>query len=90
MDGAGRLEVLHQFQVADGFEVLDGDGLVVLGAASEDVAGVGGVEGGEGRVEPLVGFGGDGVEVGVEEDGREGRVGARPGEEQDGLTCHKF
>lgn len=34
---------------------------------------------------PLFGFGGDGVEVGVEEEGREVGVGARPGEEKERL-----
>lgn len=84
MDGADGGEVLR-LQVPDGLEVLNGDALVVLGPAGEDLA-VGGSDGGEGGVEPLGGLGGDGVEVGVEEDGREGGVGAGPGEEEDGLA----
>lgn len=84
MDGARGGEVTA-LEVADGFEVLHGDALVVLGAAGEDSA-VGGAVGGEGRVEPLGGLGGDGVEVGVEEDGREGRVGAGPCEEEEGFS----
>lgn len=59
-------------EYANGLEVLEGDGLVVLGAAGEDASGREG--GGEGGVGPLVGLGGDGVEMGVEEEGREGRV----------------
>lgn len=34
---------------------------------------------------PFEGLGGDGVEVGVEENGGEGRVGAREGEEEEGF-----
>lgn len=74
MDGTNWFEVFDHYQVADGFEVLDGDALVVLGPAGEYLAGFRGVEGGEGRVRPFVGLGGDGVKVGVEEDRRERRV----------------
>lgn len=84
MDGAERGEGLR-FEVADCFEVLDCDAFIVLSAAREDGA-IGGAVGGEGRVGPLVGFGGDGVEVGVEEDGREGGVGAGPREEEEGFA----
>lgn len=84
MDGADGREVLS-LEVPDGLEVLDGDALVVLGPAGEDLA-IRGSDGGEGRVNPFGGLGGDGVEVGVEEDGREGGVGAGPGEEEDGLA----
>jgi len=72
VDGAQRGEGAG-LEVADGLEVLDGDAFVVLSAASEHFA-VGGAVGGEGRVEPLGGLGGDGVEVGVEEDRGEGGV----------------
>lgn len=72
------------FQVSDGLEVLDGDALVVLGPTGEYAA-VCGAVGGEGGVGPLVWLGGDGVEVGVEEEGGEGGAGARPGEEEEGL-----
>lgn len=88
MDGAGWLEATAA-EVADGLEVLHSDALVVLGAAGEDGA-VGGESGGEGRVEPFGGFGGDGVEVRVEEDGREGRVGAGPCEKEEGLARGEF
>lgn len=54
---------------------MNSDAFVILGAAGEDGAGGGAVDG-EGRVEPFLGLGRDGVEVGVEEE--EG-VGARPG-----------
>lgn len=84
MDGADGREVLR-LQVPDGLEVLDGDALVILGPAGEDLA-VGGSDGGEGGVDPLGGLGGDGVEVGVEEDGRERGVGAGPGQEEEGLA----
>lgn len=83
VDGAGR-DKARVFEAADGFQVLEADGLHVLGAAGEDAAGgVGG--GGEGGVGPLVGLGGDDVGVGVEEDGGEGGVAARPLEEEEGL-----
>lgn len=59
MDCAYRGEI-GGFEVADGLKVLDGDALVVLGAAGEDEA-LRGAVGGEGRVGPLVGLGGDGV-----------------------------
>lgn len=85
MDGACR-RVSLGLQVADGFEVLHSDALVILRAAGEDGAGVGVARGGEGRVEPFGGLGGDGVEVGVEEDGGEGRVGAGPCEEEEGVS----
>lgn len=85
MDGPDRLEVAEFSKVPDGLEVLDADALVILGPTGEDVA-VGGADGGKGGVGPLVGFGGDGVEVGVEEDGREIGPGAGPGEEEDGLS----
>lgn len=78
MDGPDRLELFNEFQVADGFEILHRDTLVVLGTTGEDLAGLLGVKGGERRVGPFVGLGGDGVEVGVEEYRRERRVGARP------------
>lgn len=84
MDGPFRGEITA-LEVANCFEVLHGDALVVLGAAGEDSA-VGGAVGGEGRVEPFGGLGGNGVEVGVEEDGREGRVGAGPCEEEEGFS----
>lgn len=84
VDGAGGSEA-GGLEAADGLEVLDGEALVVLRAAGVDTA-VGGVMvGGEGRVDPVLGFRWDGVDVGVEEDGREGGVGARPGEEEEGL-----
>lgn len=79
------LETQFGFKYPNGFQVLEADALVVLGAAGEDFSVGGGVVGGEGRVGPLGGFGGDGVEVGVEEDGREGGVGAWPGEEEEGF-----
>ena len=59
------------FEVADGFQVLNSDTFVVLGAAGVDGAG-GGAVGGEGIVEPFLGLGGDGVEVGVEKEGGSG------------------
>lgn len=59
VDCADRGEI-GGLEVADGLEVLDGDALVVLGAAGEDEA-LRGAVGGEGRVGPLVGLGGDGV-----------------------------
>ncbi|KAM1075586.1 hypothetical protein ACFX19_023621 [Malus domestica] len=62
-------------------EVLDGDALIVLCAASED-KGLQGAVGGEGNVDPLVGLGGEEVNVGVEEEGGEREVGPRPGEEE--------
>ncbi|KAB2610077.1 aminoacylase-1-like [Pyrus ussuriensis x Pyrus communis] len=65
-------------------KVLDGDALVVLGTASEDEA-LRGVVGGEGRVGPFVVLGGDGVKVGVQEEGEERGVGPMPGEEEEGL-----
>lgn len=71
-------------EVADGFEVLDGDAFVVLGATGEDPT-VGMAEGGEGGVGPLGELGGDGVEMGIKEDGGEGRVGTGPGDEEEGL-----
>lgn len=61
------------------------DAFIVLGSTGVDFA-VGGPDGGEGRVEPLGGLSGDGIEVGVEEKGRERRVGARPCEEKKGLS----
>ncbi|GMN51751.1 hypothetical protein TIFTF001_020894 [Ficus carica] len=84
VDGPDGAEV-SRFEVADGLEILHGDGLVVLSAAGEDLA-VGGFGGGEGGVGPLGGLGGDGVEVGVEEEGGEGGVGPGPGEEEEGLA----
>lgn len=50
MDGPGRHEA-GGLEVAEGLEVLDGDGLVVLGAAGEDAA-AGVTYGSEGRVDP--------------------------------------
>lgn len=86
MDGAERGEGVGGGEAADGLEVLNGDALVVLGAAGEDAGIVRGVVGGrEGRVEPLGGLSGDGVYVGVEEDGGEGGVGAGPGDEKEGF-----
>lgn len=84
MDGAGRIEV-GSFEVPDGFEVLDSDALVVLGSAGEDLAS-GCAVGRERRVGPFGGLGGDGVKVGVEEEGRESRVGSGPGEEEEGFV----
>ena len=72
MDGADWGEVFG-FEVANGFKVLEADALVVLGSAGEDFS-VGGFDGGEGRVGPFGRLGGDGVDVGIEEEGREGRV----------------
>ena len=80
MYGPDGLEVFG-LEVPDGLDVLHGDALVVLGPAGEDSA-VRGFDGGEGRVDPLGGLGGDGVEVGVEEYGRERRIGAPPCEEE--------
>lgn len=79
MDSSNGFEIEIVLEDSNGFEVLEGDGFVVLGAAGEDIAGGG--DGGEGRVEPLGGLGPDGVEVGVEEEGGERWVRARPGEE---------
>ena len=61
------------FEVANGFEVLKANALVVLGSAGEDFS-IEGFDGGEGRVGPFGRLGGDGVDVGVEEEGGEGRV----------------
>lgn len=72
-------------EVTDGFEVLNGDRFVILGAAGEDVAGWGVEVGGEGGVGPLGGLSGDGVEVGVEEEGGERWVGARECDDEMGL-----
>lgn len=72
-------------EAPDGLEVLDGEALVVLRAAGVDAARGGVAVGGEGRVEPLLGLRRDGVEVGVEEEGGEGGVGARPREEEERL-----
>lgn len=74
------------FEVSEGFEVLDGEALVVLGAAGEDTAG-GVSDGCERGVEPLGGLSGDAVDMGVEEDGGKGGVGAEPGEENEGLAA---
>lgn len=84
MDSADGREVLL-LKVPDGVKVLDGDTFVVLRPAGEYLS-VGGSDGGEGWVVPLGGLCGDGVEMGVEEEGREGRVGAGPGQEEDGLS----
>jgi hypothetical protein len=65
VDGADWGEVFG-FEVANSFEVLEADALVVLSSAGEDFA-VGGFDGGEGRVGPFGRLGGDGVDVGVEE-----------------------
>ena len=67
MDGADWGEVFG-FEVANGFDVLEVDALVVLGSGGEDFS-VGGFDGGEGRVGPFERLGGDGVNVGVEEEG---------------------
>lgn len=88
MDGPIRDKALG-FEAADGFEVLQADGLHVLRAPGEDFA-VGGCGCGEGRVEPLVGFGGDDVGVGVEEEGREGGGAAGPGEEDERFVGGEF
>ena len=72
MDSADWGEV-YGFEVANGFKVLEADALVVLGSAGEDIS-VGGFDDGEGRVGPFGRLGGDGVNVGVGEEGREGRV----------------
>lgn len=85
MDGPNGLEVVNFSKVPDSLEVLDPDALVILGPAGEYPA-VGSTDGGEGRVGPLVGLNGDGVQVGVEEGGREVGPGPGPGEEKDGLT----
>ena len=67
MDGADWGEVFG-FEVANGFEVLEANALVVLGSAGEDFS-VGGFDGGEGRVGPFGRLGEDGVNVGIEEEG---------------------
>lgn len=85
MYGPDRLEVFSLQKVPDGLEVLDANTLVVLGPTSEDLA-VGGYDGGEGWVGPVVGLGGDGVEVGVEEERGEVGPGAGPGEKDDRLV----
>ena len=73
------------FEVTNGLEVLDSDALVVLGPTGVDVT-VRGSDGRERRVGPFGRLGGDGVEVGVEEERRERRVGAKPCEEEDGFV----
>ena len=65
MDGPDGLELLDFPKIPDGLEVLDPDALVVLSPTGEYPA-VGSTDGGEGRVGPLVGLNGDGVQVGVE------------------------
>lgn len=74
MHGSKRSEVKIRFlHHLDCFEVLHSDALVVLGAAGVDSA-VGGEVGGEGVVQPLRRLGGDGIEVGIEENRGKGRV----------------
>lgn len=85
MDRPNGLEVVNFSKVPDSLEVLDPDALVILGPAGEYPA-VGSTDGGEGRVGPLVGLNGDGVQVGVEEDGGEVGPGPGPRKEEDGLT----
>lgn len=63
----------------DSLQVLDADALVILGSASEDFS-VEGAVGREGWVGPLAGLGGDGIEMGIEENRGERRVGAEPSE----------
>uniref|UniRef100_A0A2N9FBN2 Uncharacterized protein n=1 Tax=Fagus sylvatica TaxID=28930 RepID=A0A2N9FBN2_FAGSY len=66
--------------------VLEVDALVVLDSAGEDFS-FGGFDGGEGRVGPFERLGGDGVDVGLEE---EGSVCAWPGEEEERLSWSEF
>lgn len=66
MDCSRQFDIFR-LEIADCFEVLHSDALIVLGAAGEDFA-VGGAGGGEGWVDPFGGLGGDGVEMGIEED----------------------
>ncbi|URD92395.1 hypothetical protein MUK42_00648, partial [Musa troglodytarum] len=76
-------------EAADGLEVLDPDALHVLRAAGVDVA-LGPEDGGEGRVDPLVGLGGDDVSVRVEEEGGEGGAASGPLEDEEGLAGDEF
>lgn len=78
MDGPDRLELFNEFQVADGFEILHRDTLVVLGTTGEDLAGLLGVKGGERRVGPFVGSAG--TESRWELKSIEGREGLEPGQ----------
>lgn len=84
MYGADWREVFG-FEVTNGLEVLDSDALVVLGPAGVDAT-VRRSDGGERGLGPFGRLGGDGVQVGVEEERRERRVGAKPCEEEDGFV----
>lgn len=84
VDGAGGREP-RGAEAPDRLEVLDGEALVVLRAARVDAARGRVAVRGEGRVRPVLGLRGHGVDVGVEEHGGEGGVGAPPGEEEQRL-----
>ena len=73
------------FEVTNGLEVLDSDALVVLGPMDIDVT-VKRSDGRERSVGPFGRLGRDEFKVGVEEERRERRVGAKPCEEEDGFV----
>lgn len=74
-----------RFQVPDGFQILNGDTLVVLRAASIDMTIIGAVSR-ERRMHPFLGFGGNGIDVRVEENRGKFRVGAEPCDQKDGFA----
>ncbi|GAB2271458.1 hypothetical protein Dimus_006295 [Dionaea muscipula] len=85
VNGPHGREIVPLSKIPDSLEAyLDADALVVPGTSSEDLA-IGGTDGGERRVEPLFGLGGDGVDAGGEEVGGAGRGWSSPGEEEDRL-----
>lgn len=84
MNRAGRHEIPVS-EIPNCLYVLHRDAFIILGSTGVDFA-VGGADGGEGRVDPFGGLGGDGIEVGIEEKRRKRRVRARPCEEKQGLS----